>query len=82
MSVNFGYGGYNSINSMNAGAMGMNQMRQGGGIYQSIANQYSCPACYQTGPIPYTYKTYVNPIPKRATNPSLLSRIARKFMGG
>ncbi len=78
MSVNFGYNGYNMMNNMY-----VNQMQnQGGGIYQSIANQYSCPMCYQTGPVPYTYKTLVNPLPKRAANPSFLSRIAKKLMGG
>ena len=77
MSVNFGYGGYGMMNGM-----GMNQAQnQGSGIYQSIANQYSCPMCHQNGPVPYSYKTFVNPLPKQATNPSSFARFINKLFG-
>jgi hypothetical protein len=80
MSVNFGYG-YGIGNGMNQ--MGMNSMMgQGGNIYQSVTSQYSCPLCYQQGPTPCSWKTYVNPIPKEAATPSFLSRIFKKFFGG
>ena len=78
MSVNFGYGGY----GMGANSMGMNMMaNQGGGIYQSVASQYSCPACYQTGPVPYSYKSNVNPLPHYAVQESWFSRLVRRFIG-
>ena len=79
MSVNFGYGGYNS---MGFNGMGVNQTgTQGGGIYQNISAQYSCPACYQRGTVPYNLQTNVNPLPKQAFNHSWLSRIFGKVFG-
>ena len=80
MSVNFGYGGYGMAGNMNAGQMGM-MVNQGGGISQSIASQYNCPTCYQYGPVPYNYKSNVNPLPQYAIKESWLSRLARKIMG-
>ncbi len=78
MSVNFGYGGYGMMNGM-----GMNSMNiQGGGVYQSIAEQYSCPACYQYGPVPYNYKSNVNPIPQYSYSQSWLSKLVRRIVGG
>ncbi len=73
MSVNFGYGGM--MNGMNTMGLGMN----GGGTYQSIAAQNSCPMCYQHGPVPYNYQTYVNPLPRQAIEPSWISRIFGRF---
>lgn len=78
MSVNFGYGGYGMMNNMNM--MGSSNS-QNGGTFQSIAAQYSCPACYQQGPIPYNYKTFVNPLPPQALNHSWLSRFVNKIFG-
>lgn len=72
MSVNFGYGGYGMMNNM-----GMNQTQNQGGAF----NQYSCPMCHQNGPVPYSYKTFVNPLPKQATNPSSIVRFINKLMG-
>ena len=77
MSVNFGYGGYNMMGGMNA-----NQIQnQNGGVYQNLASQNSCPMCYQHGPVPYNYQTFVNPLPKQAVRPSFLSRILNKYLG-
>lgn len=81
MSINFGYGGYgfgSGVTPMANSPMGLNQ---GGGIYQSIAAQYSCPACYQTGTVPYNLQTNVNPLPKQAFRYSWLSRFFGKIFG-
>ena len=80
MSINFGYGAYGGYGMMN----GMNMMggNIGGNTYQSFANQYSCPMCYQYGPVPYNYQAYVNPLPPETVNPSWISRMIRKFTGG
>ena len=78
MSVNFGYGGYGMGSPMMNSSMGVNQ---GGGIYQSIASQYNCPACYQQGTVPYNWQTNVNPLPKQAFHYSWLSRIFGKIFG-
>ena len=79
MSVNFGYGGY----GMGTNMMGANSFNNNGSnVFQSIASQYNCPTCYQYGPVPYNYQTFVNPLPKQAVNPSFLSRIFRRFTGG
>ena len=77
MSVNFGYGGYGMTNNMSM----MNTMSQGGGTFQSIVSQYSCPTCYQYGPQPYNYQTYVNPLPPQAFHHSWLGRIFGKIFG-
>lgn len=79
MSVNFGYGGYGMMNNMGANSMMGNQ---GGGIYQSVASQYSCPTCYQYGPVPYNYRSNVNPLPQYAIHQSWFSRILKHFIGG
>jgi hypothetical protein len=82
MSVNFGYGSYgmgSGINTMANSSMGINQ---GGGIYQSVASQYNCPACYQNGPIPYNYKSNVNPLPQYSFHQSWFSRMLKHFIGG
>lgn len=73
MSVNFGYGGYGMMNSMNM----MNGGAQAGNTFQSIAAQYSCPTCYQYGPVPYNYQTYVNPLPPET--PTAINWIRRVF---
>ena len=73
MSINFGYGGYGMMNGVGANNMygtNMNNASQ-----QSFTSQYNCPMCYQHGPVPYNYQTYVNPLPKRAVNPSWFSKI-------
>lgn len=83
MSINFGYGGYGmGMNPMGMNMMGSNGMNQGGGIYQSISAQYSCPACYQTGPVPYSYKSNVNPLPHYVVQESWLSKLIRQIVGG
>jgi len=77
MSINFGYG-------MGMNPMGMNMMGngiQGNNSMQSFGSQYNCPACYQSGPVPYALKTNVNPLPQYAVNQTWLSRIVRKFFG-
>ena len=76
MSVNFGYGGYGMMNGM--GMIG-NSMGANGGTYQSIAAQNSCPMCYQQGPVPYSYKTYVNPLPEVNVEASWISRFFGKI---
>jgi hypothetical protein len=79
MSVNFGYGGYGmGMNQMTGNQMGINQ---GGGIYQSIAAQYSCPVCYQRGVVPYNLQTNVNPLPPQAFQPSWFRRIFGRIFG-
>ena len=83
MSVNFGYGGYGmGASSMGMNMIGSNGMNQGGGIYQSIASQYSCPTCYQYGPTPYNYRSNVNPLPQFVMHESWLSKLIRKVVGG
>ena len=72
MSINFGYGGYGMMNNM-----GMNQTQNQGGIF----NQYSCQMCHQNGPVPYSYKTFVNPLPKQSIQPSFINRLLSKFFG-
>lgn len=80
MSINFGYGGYGMGASpmMNTNSVGVNQ---GGGIYQSIAAQYSCPACYQRGTVPYNLQTNVNPLPPQAFRTSWISKIFGRIFG-
>jgi len=80
MSINFGYGGYGMMNNMNM--MGGMQGYGGGNTFQSISAQYSCPMCYQNGPVPYNYQTFVNPLPPEVSKPSFFSRIFRRIMGG
>jgi hypothetical protein len=83
MSINFGYGGYNSMgySGMGVNPMGVNQTGTQGGICQSIAAQYSCPVCYQKGTVPYNLQTNVNPLPKQAFNHSWLSKIFGRIFG-
>ena len=87
MSINFGYGGYGMganpvgagmMNNMNANTFGANR---GGAIYQSIADQYNCPTCYQQGVVPYNLRTNVNPLPQQAFHHSWLSRIFGRIFG-
>ncbi len=78
MSVNFGYGGYGMGSPMMSSSMGVNQ---GGGIYQNLANQYSCPVCYQRGTVPYNLQTNVNPLPPQAFHHSWLSRFFGRIFG-
>ena len=81
MSVNFGYGGAGMMNGMMMGGM-MGMQDSGGNVFQSVKQKYGCDHCYQYGPVPYNYPMHVNPLPQNVTNPSLLSRIFRRFMGG
>ena len=82
MSVNFGYGGYGSYGMMNGAGFLGNNTNFGGGTFQSINAQYSCPTCYQHGPIPYNYKTFVNPLPQYAVKPpSWFTRIFGRIFG-
>ncbi len=76
MSVNFGYGGYGMMNSMQSTAA-----NNGNNTFQSLANQYNCPMCYQYGAVPYNYQTYVNPLPQNAIHPNWFKRIMSKFFG-
>ena len=78
MSVNFGYGSYGMGMNPMASSMAQNQ---GGGIYQSVSSQYSCPACYQNGPVPYSYKSNVNPLPQYAFKESWFSKIFGRIFG-
>ena len=81
MSVNFGYGGMNMMGGM--GMMnGTGAAGSQGNVFQEMKAKYGCDHCYQYGPVPYNYPMHVNPLPESATNPSLLSRIFRRFMGG
>ena len=84
MSVNFGYGGM--MNGMMMNGMMMNGMSgatgNGGNTFQEMKEKYGCEHCYQYGPVPYNYPMHVNPLPPNVTNPSLISRIFRRFMGG
>jgi hypothetical protein len=78
MSINFGYGGYGmGANPMMNSYMGANQ----GGVYNGIANQYSCPNCYQRGTVPYNLQTNVNPLPPQAFRTSWISKIFGKIFG-
>jgi hypothetical protein len=78
MGVNFGYGGYGMMN----GGMMTSAQGSGGNTFQEMKQKYGCDHCYQYGPVPYNYPMHVNPLPPNVTNPSLLSRIFRRFMGG
>lgn len=78
MSVNFGYGGYGMMmNNMYMMNSMMNGGMMGGNTFQNTEAQYSCPACYQNGPIPHSYKTYVNPIPPET--PTAINWVRRIF---
>jgi len=79
MSVNFGYNGYGMMNNMNS--MQNSGMNGGANTFQSTANQYNCPMCYQYGPVPYNYQTFVNPLPQNAIHPNWFNRIMSKFFG-
>ena len=80
MSVNFGYGGYGMMNGMMMNGM-MGSQGNEGNTFQEMQQRFGCSHCYQIGPVPYNYQMQVNPLHRNVTNPSLISRIIRKFMG-
>lgn len=82
MSINFGYGGMNMMGGMGMmNGMGANTGSQGN-VFQEMKAKYGCDHCYQYGPVPYNYPMQVNALPQDVTNPSIISRILRKFTGG
>ena len=82
MSVNFGYGGYGMMNGMNMMGGMQSSQENGGNVFQEMKAKYGCEHCYQYGPVPYNYPMYVNPLPARVTNPSLIGRIFKRLTGG
>ena len=79
MSVNFGYGGYGIMNSLNPAVIQGNH--HSGNTFLEMKQKYGCENCFQDGPTPYNYQMQVNPLPIEITHPSFLSRLIKKFTG-